>query len=335
MKLTTIGTHADLVYFDDEAHTVLNSPAATGMSFWSINPYVGCAFACSYCYAPYAHRYAVQRTLDGEPGAEIRRLLEELEPDVAFSRRIMVKRNAAAVLRREVAQGRVKRAALESGEAVALGTATDPYQPAERRFRVTRSILEVLATLRSIDLSITTKSPLVARDADVLRDMARRSSVSVHMSLITVDRALARRLEPRAPTPESRLRAIRCLRDSGVDVGVNVMPVLPGITDTPQGMEALVQAVAEAGAQRVYAGALRLRRTARARYLPVVAREFPELSARYAASYSDSFNVSERYRAGLRRRVAELCEHAGIQYGARDENKRAGSLMPEQRNLFD
>src|SRR5439155_15914981 len=126
-------------------------------------------------------------------------------------------------------------------------TATDPYQPAERRFRVTRSILEVLAEHPDLSIGIISKSPLITRDVDVLRRIARHSDLSVHISLITLDRDLARRLEPRAPTPEARLRALRRLRAAGISASVNVMPVLPGITDGREQLDELIRVVADAG----------------------------------------------------------------------------------------
>jgi len=319
MRLSPLGEQADLVYFDGEAKSVLNSPTATGMGFWSINPYVGCAFACAYCYAPYAHRYVVERTLAERPNEDVRERFSELPPQTAFSRRIIVKRNAAEVLRQELAPGRAKRAALERGEELVIGTATDPYQPAERRFRVTRSLLEELASVRSLSLCIITKSPLIARDVDVLAHIAAHASVTVHLSLITVDRALARRIEPRAPTPESRLRALKRLSDAGIEVGINIMPVLPGITDSPLGIEALVRAVADAGAKYVHTCALRLQAAARERYLPILAEEFPELKDRYAKAYARGYSVSDNYQQGLKRFVRRTCERIGIHYGSRED----------------
>jgi DNA repair photolyase len=329
MKLKAMERQADLLYFEGDAKSVLNSPAATGMGFWSINPYVGCAFACSYCYAPYAHRYVVDRSVQEPPNEAVREQLQELPPQVAFSRRIVVKGNAAAVLRQEIAPGRAKRAALERGETLVIGTATDPYQPAERRFRVTRSILEVLAPITSLDLCIITKSPLIARDADLLAQIGSRASVTVHLSLITADRELARRIEPRAPTPESRLRALRRLSDAGVEVGINVMPVLPGITDNPLGLEQLVRAVHDAGAKYVNACTLRMRADTRARYLDMLQREFPELTARYRAAYARSHAVSDNYQQGLKRFMRGLCERVGIQYGSRDANKLGGEAVDQ------
>ncbi len=330
MKLQAAAAQADLVYFEGEAKSVLNSPAATGMGFWSINPYVGCAFACSYCYAPYAHRHVVDRSLDESPNENVRVLLKDLPPQVAFSRRIIVKPNAAEVLRRELAPGRAKREALERGESLVIGTATDPYQPAERRYRLTRAMLEVLAPIKSLELCIITKSPLIARDVDLLAQIATNASVTVHLSLITVDRALARRLEPRAPTPESRLRALRRLSAAGVEVGVNVMPVLPGITDDPLGIETLVRAVAEAGAKYVNACTLRMRADTRERYLDMLRREFPQLMARYRAAYSNSHAVSDNYQQGLKRFVRRVCERVGIHYGNphRNRDEDSGRVEP-------
>jgi len=322
MRVFPLAKQADLVYFDGEAKTVLNSPTATGMGFWSINPYIGCAFACAYCYAPYAHRYVVERTLAAQPNEDVREPFTELPPQTAFSRRIIVKRNAAEVLRQELAHGRAKRAALERGEELVIGTATDPYQPAERRFRVTRSLLEELTSVRSLSLCIVTKSPLIARDVDVLAHIAGHASVTVHLSLITVDRALARRIEPRAPTPESRLRALRRLSDAGIEVGINIMPVLPGITDSPLGIEALVRAVADAGAKYVHTCALRLQAAARERYLPILAAEFPELRDKYAKAYGKGSSVGDNYQKGLKQFVRQACERVGIHYGSREDDTR-------------
>ncbi|MGQ0642931.1 MAG: radical SAM protein [Gemmatimonadaceae bacterium] len=333
MKLKAADTQADLVYFEGEAKSVLNSPTATGMGFWSINPYVGCAFACSYCYAPYAHRYAVERSLGEKPNEGVRAHFQDLPPQVAFSRRIIIKRNAADVLRQELAPGRAKRAALERGEMLLIGTATDPYQPAERRFQLTRGMLEVLRSIRSLELCIITKSPLIARDVDVLSQIAAHASVCVHLSLITVDRELARRIEPRAPTPESRLRALRRLAEAGIVVGINIMPVLPGISDNPEGLERLVRAVKDAGAQHVGACTLRMRADTRERYLDMLRREFPELTPRYRRAYARGHAVNENYQEGLRRFMRRLCDRVGIQYGRGDDGSTEKTAEPSQWQL--
>src|SRR4030095_15612638 len=185
-------------------------------------------------YARYAHRYAVDRALSASTSShELRAEIEGMPPWLAFERHVLVKNDAAAILGHELRPGSPRLAALLSGEVVVVGTATDPYQPAERRFRVTRGVLETLAGHRGVSIVIITKSPLITRDVDVLCRITERSSVTVHLSLITMRRDLARLIEPRAPTPGARIRAIARLRSAGIDVGINVMPVLRGITDNP------------------------------------------------------------------------------------------------------
>jgi DNA repair photolyase len=316
-----LGEQKDIRYFGTDPRSLLNSPATTGMSFWSINPYIGCAFGCAYCYARYAHRYVAERlTASVESAGGAQEELAELPPWLAFERRIFVKREAGAVLRRELR--RPARFTALQRESVVIGTATDPYQPAERRFRITRGVLETLAEQRGLSITIITKSPLVTRDVDVLARLASRSSLTVHVSLITLDRELARRIEPRSPTPESRLRAIARLREAGIDVGVNVMPVLPGITDRPSELEALVRAIAGAGATSAGACALRLRSDARKRYLAFVEAEFPELAGRYRATYAHGHQAGDRYRDGLRRVFARLCDRYGLEvWGRRDDDE--------------
>ncbi|HEX6966388.1 MAG TPA: radical SAM protein [Gemmatimonadaceae bacterium] len=323
-QLPVIGEQRDITYYGTHARSVLNPPTTTGMAYWSINPYVGCAFGCAYCYARYAHRYVMERAAAEDRLVDVtRHEVESMPPWLAFERHIFVKRNAADTLRRTLRHGSEKHRALLEGEAIAIGTATDPYQPAERTFRVTRAILEGLAEHPGLTVSITTKSPLVTRDIDVLARIARHSSLTIHISLITLDRALARRLEPRAPTPESRLRAITRLREAGLDVGIFCMPVLPGITDDPRALEALVKRVAEAGAQSAYVCALRLQHEARKRYLPFIEHEFPQLADRYHRAYATSAYVHKRYRTGLARYFADLCRRYGVRNGREVEDEPA------------
>ncbi len=327
-----VGVQKDIRYYGTTAKGVLNSPDTTGMSFWSINPYVGCAFGCAYCYARYAHRFVMERaTAQGESDAGIADDLTELPPWLAFERRIFVKRNAAEVLRRTLRE-RGSSGAIQRGETIVIGTATDPYQPAERTFGVTRGVLEVLAEAHRLKLVIITKSPLITRDVDLLQRIAQRSTLTVHLSLITLDRELARRIEPRAPTPESRLRALRRLRAAGIETGVNIMPVLPGLTDRPDELAALVRRIAAEGATHVNPSPLRLRATARKRYLPFLAAEFPHLAQRYAAAYAHNHEMTPEYRDGLRRFMKRLCAEVGLQYGTPDERQfeqRAGAAWEQ------
>ena len=312
--LPSIGEQKDIRYFATASRSILNAPAATGMGFWSINPYVGCAFGCAYCCARYAHRYSAERLARAamtEGGAALPS--DDMPPWLAFERRILVKRDAPALLRSALSRSGTRRAL--GRENVVIGTATDPYQPAERRFRVTRGILEVLAEQKDIGVRIITKSPLVTRDMDLLQRIHARSRLCVHISLITVDRELARCLEPRAPTPEARLRGIARLRANGIEVGVNAMPVLPGITDGADMIEELVGALKRVDASYVSACALRLRASARDRYVPFIADEFPELAARYHRAYATNHQLGARYRAGLRARFAKACARHDLPYG--------------------
>src|SRR5688500_6359454 len=186
--LPTIGEQSDIRYVGTTVGTLLNGPETTGMGYWSMNPYTGCAFGCAYCYARYAHRYAMERAVTSdrlEDGT-----LEDvtkMPPWLAFERRIFVKRNAADVLRRTLRYGSARHLALVEGESVMIGTATDPYQPAERKFRITRSILEVLAEHPGMSVVIITKSPLVTRDIDLLSIYARQSTITYYLSLIPLD----------------------------------------------------------------------------------------------------------------------------------------------------
>jgi DNA repair photolyase len=333
--LPVIGEQKDIRYYASRAKNVLNGPETTGMGFWSINPYVGCAFGCAYCYARYTHRYVMERAADGDRMEDVlHNRYEEMPPWLAFERNIFVKENAPEILARTLRQGSERHLALLNGECIVIGTATDPYQPAERKFRVTRRILEVLADHPGLTVTIISKSPLITRDIDLLSRINRHSDLSIHISLITLKRDLARRLEPRSPTPESRVRALARLREAGIDAGINCMPVLPGITDNPSDLEALVKRVAEAGATYVGACALRLRGSARKRYLPFIAKEFPHLEERYRNTYSVGIHAGEKYREGLARFFEGLCDKyhvAGWSRGNDEESDEVPSVVADQQ----
>src|SRR5437762_10852283 len=201
-QLPVIGDQKHIRYYSSPAKSVLNGPETTGMGFWSINPYIGCAFGCAYCYARYTHRYVMERAATDERMTDVLgEAYNKLPPWLAFERNIFVKKNAPEILSRTLRFGSDRHLRLLDGETIVIGTATDPYQPAERRFRITRGILEVLAAHPGLSVTIITKSPLVTRDVDVLRRLQRHNQISVHISLITIDRDLARRPAPRAPTP--------------------------------------------------------------------------------------------------------------------------------------
>ena len=330
--LPIIGQQKDIRYYSSFAKNVLNGPEVTGMGFWSVNPYVGCAFGCAYCYARYTHRYVMERAADHDRMEDVlHERYEEMPPWLAFERNIFVKQNAPEVLARTLRHGSEKHLALLKGETIVIGTATDPYQPAERKFRVTRRILEVLAEHPGLKVSIISKSPLITRDIDVLSRINRVSELHIHLSLITLRRDLARKLEPRSPTPESRVRALRRLREAGIDAGINCMPVLPGITDNPSDLESLVKTVSEAGATYVGACALRLRATARNRYLPFIEQEFPHLAERYRNTYAASYNAGARYREGLAQFFDRICAKYRVDSWSRMESDDEGDEAQDVR----
>ncbi|MFL5522591.1 MAG: SPL family radical SAM protein [Gemmatimonadaceae bacterium] len=338
-QLPVIGEQKDIRYYASPAKSVLNGPETTGMGFWSINPYIGCAFGCAYCYARYTHRYVMERAASDEKMTDVLdEAYNKLPPWLAFERNIFVKKNAPEVLSRTLRFGSDKHLRLLAGETIVIGTATDPYQPAERRFRITRGILEVLAEHPGLSVTIITKSPLITRDIDLLSRINRLSDLSIHISLITLNRDLARRIEPRAPTPESRVRALARLREAGIEAGINCMPVLPGITDNPSDLEALVKRVSEAGASYVGACAVRLKAAAKKRYLPFIEQEFPHLAERYRNTYGNSAYAGDKYREGLARFFSKICAKYGVRDGSRaddDEGDEAlGALVPPlQLNL--
>jgi DNA repair photolyase len=282
----------EVEYLGIEARSILNRCSSPRMPFtWTINPYRGCEFGCRYCYARYTHEFmGLNRWED-------------------FEEKIYVKRDAARTLVRELSPDRL------AGQSIALGTATDPYQPAERRYRVTRSLLAVMAAARDLRLSITTKSDLVVRDIDLLRRISERSGLQVNLTVTTLDRRLARVLEFRAPTPELRLKALRTLRQAGIVAGVNIAPVLPDITDGRANLEAVIAAAKDHGATHVYANVLFLKPSAQQAFFPFLERHFPHLARRYAARFARSAFLDRAYKERTFRLVADLKRKHGFANG--------------------
>jgi DNA repair photolyase len=223
-----------------------------------------------------------------------------------FETRILVKTNAPTIFRRTLIPARI-------GETpIVLGTATDPYQPAERRFRITRGLLESLLPHRGLHLGIITKSPLITRDIDLLVQLAERHTVSIHISLAALEGRLVRRIEARSPAPHARLRALSRLAAAGLDVGLLVAPIIPGVTDSRKQLTALFRAAKEAGARRVAGEALRLGPAARRHFLPHLAREFPDLVERYARRYGQRQSAGKDYLDALGRRVDAIRKEVGL-----------------------
>jgi DNA repair photolyase len=275
-------------YFLLPVRSILNHCDSSRVPFsWTVNPYRGCEFGCQYCYARYTHEYM---ELDGAD----------------FERKIYVKQDAGALAGRDLSMEKIR------GEHVAIGTATDPYQPAEREFGATRAILEQMAARTGLSVSITTKSNQVVRDLDLLRRIAAHSSISVNLSIATMRPRLARMLEPRAPRPDLRMGAVRELRDAGISAGVFAMPVLPGITDREEDLDALARAARDAGAQWFAASVLFLMPSAQKQFLPFLDAKFPKLARRYREWFSHSTYAPEAYRREISARVAALRKKYGL-----------------------
>ena len=283
------------------------------MDYWSLNPYVGCEFGCSYCYARYAHRYVVERAHAAGKLTDAE-FTEYRGPQgwEAFENRIFVKKSILAALDADLR--RFFRSIRPSGHPAALviGTATDPYQPAERRFRLTRAVLQRLARCEGLSLGIITKSPLIARDRDVLLEIQRRNDLQVHVSLITVDADLVRMMEARSPMPHARLGALEKLTAAGVNAGMIIAPVLPGITDDVAHLDALFGAARQAGARFVHVGPLRLYPAIRDRFLPLLGENFPQLLPRYQKAYAHQGAAPRDYTRALMRRVHALQRKHGF-----------------------
>jgi DNA repair photolyase len=301
-----------------DAKSIINTSAATRMIFASVNPYIGCEFGCAYCYARDTHRWTVERATQRDGPAAAAREASEIPPTEAFERRILVKRNAAAILARTINPSRLR------GDPLVIGTATDPYQPAERLYRITRSLLEVLLGYRGLHLGIITKSSLIARDTDLLSELSARHKLTVSLSLGSLDAPLLRRLEPRTPVPRARLRAMRSLSQAGVRVGLLIAPILPGITDSRPALRALIEAAKDSGAAWVAGSPLRMGPATRNTLIPWLLRERPDLALRYWRHYGERHWVGREYAAALQARLTELQTELGI---APEEGLR------EKRNL--
>ena len=291
-----------------QPRSVLNSPQQTGMDFWSLNPYVGCEFGCTYCYARYAHRYVVERARDaGKLTAAQFADFRGPHGWEAFERRIFVKQQILGALESDLRRYFSQTSRHASGsDPIVIGTATDPYQPAERRFRLTRAVLERLAKCEGLSVGLITKSPLVARDMDVFAMIQRRNDLEVHLSLMTLDVALIRALEARSPMPAVRLRALTKLTGAGVNAGLIVAPVLPGITDDIPRLDALFRAAREAGARFIHASPLRLYPGIRDHFLPVLDAHFPQLAERYRQAYAGRGAAPRAYAQALSARIRRL-----------------------------
>jgi DNA repair photolyase len=301
---------------------------------YSINPYRGCEFGCRYCYARYTHSFlapkAASASRDGAvgtvPGAGsglgwvpgpdtvdllANRATDFLDPE-AFEQVIFLKQNAAWLLEQELRR-------IDPAMEIALGTATDPYQPIERRARITRSLLEVFARKAGYRLGIVTKSKLIERDIDLLAEIGRKNTLVVHITITTSDTELARKLEPRAPRPDLRFNAVRRLREAGITVGILCCPLLPGITDSEEAIDGMARRAAAVGASFFAANPLFLKPCSRPTYLSFVREHFPSL----LGDYEQRFGARDFAAPPYRRQLAGMVERACRRYGLRQRSRDA------------
>jgi DNA repair photolyase len=290
-------------YREEPCKVALNR--VKGMAFpWSLNPYMGCVHRCTFCYVRAFERRA-DRPSDARYGTSIR-----------------VKVNIAELLRAELSRRSWAR------EPIAIGAATDPYQPAEGRYRLTRACLETLADAAT-PFSIITRGPLIVRDVDVLVRAAKRATVSVMFSVPTLDQEVWRRTEPSTAPPLQRLRALSVLVEAGVRASVGMAPILPGISDSPEQLAAVVRAARDAGACGIWASPLHLKPGTREHFLDCLARDWPELMPRYETLYAGRAYLRNTDGAPVRIRVRELARTHGI----RDRRRVRLEPPPEPEQL--
>jgi DNA repair photolyase len=301
----TLGVRAE--YRLEPCKSALNR--VRGMAFsWSLNPYMGCVHQCTFCYVRHFEQRA-DRPSDGRYGTSIR-----------------VKTNVVEVLRRELARPSWER------ESVSIGAATDPYQPAEGRFRLTRGCLVALTEART-PFSVITRGPLVVRDVDVLQEAAAVVPVAVMFSVPTLDERVWRTTEPGTAPPRKRLEALRRLAEVGIDVGVGMAPILPGLSDRPEQLREVVRAAREAGARSIWANLLFLRPGTREHFLEHLAEDWPEEVARYEELYATREYLPGALAKPVKEEVRAAADATPLRFRPRRRTPRPAPREPAQLQL--
>jgi DNA repair photolyase len=300
-----------VVYLELETRSLVGRCTSGNVPFdWTVNPFRGCAMGCRYCYAAYTHGY-----LGRDAASE-------------FHSTVYVKTGGEEETRKRLA------AAARRGELVALGTATDPYQPGEAAARTTRRFLETAASMRGLRLAVTTKGSLVLRDLDLLRTLHSRSRLAIGVSLISPHAALLRRIEPWAPPPLVRLEVLRRLADAGLDVGLVLAPILPGLTDSEQDLDELVSRAAAAGVRRMSGRLLFLRSPTREKYFAWLEQDSPRLLKAYRRAYAERSHLGGAYAERIQSRLERLRERYGLD-GETFGRGGSRAARPRQLGLFD
>jgi DNA repair photolyase len=288
-----------------EARSILNRSVSKRLRWlaYSINPYRGCEFGCRYCYARYTHGFLVPGAASTPAGPSA--VATDFRDPETFERVIFLKQNAAWLLEQDLKR-------IDPSQEIALGTATDPYQPIERREKITRSLLEVFARKQGYRLSIVTKSNLILRDLDVLAEVARRNTLVVHLTITTPNAELARKLEPRAPRPDLRFAAVRALREAGITAGILCCPLLPGITDSERAINTMARKAADVGANFFAANPLFLKPCSRPTYVGFLQQHFPALVKDYDKRFGKADFVTQAYSRQMAKIVEKACQRYGL-----------------------
>jgi DNA repair photolyase len=313
-RMAAEATHADdghLIEFKAmQARSILNRSVSKRKhsQAYSINPFRGCEFGCKYCFARYTHEFLEPAPIVTPPIGTLD--IPQQSWALAFEREIYLKENAAWLLEQELKK--LAPALIRDQEMIVIGTATDPYQPIERRVGITRSLLEVFAKQEGLRLGMITKSTLITRDIDLLQQIAERNRLVLHITITTTDAELARKLEPRAPRPDLRFAAVKKLREVGLTAGILCSPLLPGINDSLQQLEAVSGRAAAAGASFLGAHPLFLKSCSRPTFLSFVREHFPHLAADYERRYAKADFIDSSYRKRMESIMRQLCRRHGL-----------------------
>lgn len=289
-RQSQLGASAGVSFVEMPARSIVNRVQGTRLShFFSINPYRGCEHACAYCYARYTHEF-----LDRKPGED-------------FERRVYVKVNAPEIFARDL-----RRCRGVGEEQLLFGSATDPYQPVEARFELTRRMLEKLLPLKGLSVGIVTKSPLVERDLDLIVELSRRHDLELLVSCAFGERASQRALEPRVSAPERRLQTIERFAAHGVEVGLLLAPILPGINDGEAALTDLCRRARDAGARRAFGQTLFLSRATRGPFFEWLAHDRPQLLDGYRRGYAEGMELRADWKAAIEERLWQARRAAGF-----------------------
>ena len=303
-RLAAESTHADdghqIEFRTLQPRTILNRSVSKRQlkHYWTINPFRGCEFGCKYCYARYTHEFLQPTPIDTPPPGMLD--IPEQPWAKAFEQEIYLKENAAWLLEQELRT-------IDPTEEIAIGTATDPYQPIERRVGITRSLLEVFARQKGLRIGIITKSSLITRDIDLLQQIAANNTLVLHLTITTTDAALARQLEPRAPRPDLRFAALRKLCTAGLNAGVLCSPLLPGINDSVASIDSLAQRAAANGACFLGAHPLFLKSCSRPTWLGLIREHLPHLTDDYNHRFAAADFVDATYRNRMATITRQIC----------------------------